>query len=77
MDNTLWVATFGGSVGNLEFVPDIELDSGTKVTNGAAYPLLLSGGIGELDVWVGGSIDIASDQQQGDYTGLFTLSVTY
>ncbi len=77
MDNTLWVATYGGNVGNLQFVPDIELDSGTKVNNGESHLLLLSGGLGELDVWVGGSIDIAADQEHGDYTGLFTLSVTY
>ena len=77
MDNTLWVASNGGSVGNLQFIPDIELDSGTKVINGETHTLLVSNGIGELDVWVGGSIDIASDQEHGDYTGLFTLSVTY
>jgi len=77
MDNSVWVASFGGNVDNLQFVPDIELDDGTKVFNGDSHTLLLSGGIGELDVWVGGYIDIAADQEHGDYTGLFTLSVTY
>jgi len=77
MDNSAWVATTGGAVGNLMFVPDVELDSGTKVTNGDSHPLLLDNGIGKLDVWVGGSIDIAANQEHGDYTGLFTLSVTY
>jgi len=77
MDNSVWVASFGGNVGNLEFVPDIELDSGTQVLNGDSHTLILTSGIGELDVWVGGYIDIAADQEQGDYTGLFTLSVTY
>lgn len=77
MDNSVWVASFGGNVGTLQFVPDIELDDGTKVFNGDSHTLILSSGIGELGVWVGGYIDIAADQEQGDYTGRFTLSVTY
>ena len=77
MDNAAWVATSGGSVDNLEFVPDIELDNGTKIRNGDSHTLQLNNGVGELDVWVGGSIKISANQSPGDYTGRFTLNVTY
>ena len=77
MDNTAWVVNSGGSVDNLEFIPDIELENGTKILNGDSHILQLTNGVGELDVWVGGSIKISASQSPGDYTGRFTLNVTY
>lgn len=77
MNNTSWVAFSGGSVDNLEFIPDIELNSGKKVRAGDSHILQLANGLGELDVWVGGSINISPNQASGDYIGRFTLNVTY
>ena len=77
MDNATWVLTSGGNVDNLEFVPDVELGDGTNIYTGDAARLILKNGIGELDVWVGGSIKISANQEPGDYTGRFTLNVSY
>jgi len=77
MDNIIWVATGTGDVDNLEFVPDVELNNGTRVKNGDSHTLRLIKGIGQLDIWVGGAIKISATQKNGDYTGRFTLSVTY
>jgi hypothetical protein len=77
MDNTSWVLTSGGNVDKLEFIPDVELANGTKINSGDAARLILNNGLGELDVWVGGSIKISANQEPGDYTGRFTLNVSY
>jgi len=77
LDNLAWVANAVGKVDNLEFIPNIQLDSGTKVRNGDSHTLRLVKGIGRLNVWVGGAIKISATQKNGDYTGRFTLSVTY
>ncbi|MCF6268513.1 MAG: DUF4402 domain-containing protein [Melioribacteraceae bacterium] len=77
LDNASWVATGIGKVDNLQFVPNIELDGGTKVRSGDSHPLRFVKGIGRLNVWVGGAIKISATQKNGDYTGRFTLNVTY
>lgn len=77
MDNIVWVATAAGDVDNLKFIPNIELASGTRVRSGDSHTLLFSKGIGIIDVWVGGKIKISSTQKSGDYTGRFTLNVSY
>ena len=64
-------------VDNLKFIPNIELASGTRVRSGDSHTLLFSKGIGIIDVWVGGKIKISSTQKNGDYTGRFTLNVSY
>jgi hypothetical protein len=77
MDNANWAASTGGVVGQLNFTPIIRLDDRTRVRNGDTHTLPLKNGVGELDVWVGGTIKISANQATGDYTGRFTLSVSY
>ena len=48
-----------------------------KLTSGKHYKLSNKGSIGTLDLLVGGSITVAANQPQGDYTGLFTITVSY
>ena len=77
IDNWVWVITYGGTNGQITFTPDVELDDGTNVTSGDLFPLPNVLGVGELKVWVGGSLDIAAAQPIGDYTGQFTITVSY
>lgn len=77
IDNVAWVATFGGTADNITFTPDVELDDGTNINSGDFQILPDVAGLGELNLWVGGSIFIAAPQANGDYTGLFTVTVSY
>lgn len=77
IDNSVWVGTFGGTLDNMTFTPDVELDDGTTVASGDSHALQDAGGTGELELWVGGSLNIAAAQAHGDYTGLFTVTVSY
>lgn len=77
IDNNAWVGLFGGTNDVMTFTPDVELDDATTVTSGDTFPLPDVGGLGELNLWVGGSISIAGTQAHGDYTGLFTVTVNY
>ena len=61
----------------MTFTPDVELDDATTVNSGDSHTLLDVSGVGELNLWVGGSIFIAAAQAHGDYTGLFTVTVSY
>ncbi len=77
LDNRAWVANSIGKIDNLKFVPNIELDSGTKIRSGDSHSLRFIKGIGRLNVWVGGAIKISATQKNGDYMGRFTLNVSY
>ena len=77
IDNVAWIATFGGTADNISFTPDVELDDGTNINSGDFQILPDVAGLGELNLWVGGSIFIAAPQAHGDYTGLFTVTVSY
>jgi hypothetical protein len=85
LDNNTWVGTNGGTTDNLTFVPNVESTAGNNTYSGASS--VISGGsvnltndgsgLGKLYLWVGGSIDVATTTEQGDYTGTFTLTVAY
>jgi len=77
MSNVAWVPSAAASIDELEFVPDIELEDGAKIKNGDSHSLPFVKGIGQLDVWVGGAIKISATQKNGNYTGQFTLNVSY
>ncbi len=77
LDNSQWVSIYGGNTGTLIFYPDVETDDGTKVYSGDSKRLVRYGLLGKLNLWVGGSINIAANQPQGDYRGLFVISVSY
>jgi Domain of unknown function (DUF4402) len=77
LTNTQWVSLYGGTIGNIAFVPNVESSDFKKVTSGKQYKLSNKGSIGTLDLIVGGTITVAANQPQGDYTGLFTITVSY
>lgn len=84
MSNAQWVSQYGGTLGSLNFYPDVvhtgassTYQNPVPIINGGSYQLVNSGGIGLLYVWVGGSIKIFSDQPAGDYSGTFNIMVSY
>lgn len=61
----------------LLFSPEVKQSGGGIIASGDTKILISNGSTGELELWVGGSISIASDQAQGDYVGTFTITVSY
>lgn len=77
LDNSNWVNANGGTSGTLLFSPQVVNNLNNPVINGNAYPLQISGSVAILDIRVGGSITVNAAQPQGDYTGIFIISVSY
>lgn len=86
LNNNEWVTAFGGTNGTLLFTPSVEHTGGSSTYSGAASVSdgnsvalvhLAGSGTGYLYLWLGGSLAIAADQPQGDYTGTFTMTVAY
>lgn len=77
MNNAIWVSLNGGIVGNLIFNPVVVDSQNEPVVSGNFYPLVNNGSTGILDVMVGGSVSVNANQPHGDYTGTFTISVSY
>ncbi len=84
LTNDAWVAANGGNNDVLPFTADVdETGSSSTYTNannvnsGDQVALVNNSGVGNLYLWLGGSIAISADQEQGDYTGTFTMTVAY
>lgn len=87
LNNDSWVTSFGGGTNStMTFTPTMQqtgsesvYSSGTPsdVTSGNSVKLVNVSGVGNLNLWVGGSMSIAADQAQGDYVGSFSVTVTY
>ena len=85
--NNAWNTSMGGGVNDaITFTPDVEetsnepvYASGTPgtVTTGDTETLANTAGTGTLYLWIGGDLAVAADQEHGDYTGTFTLTVAY
>lgn len=82
--NDAWVVSNGGTTDNLVFTPDVDETAGNSaytgannVTSGNTIALVNSSGLGYLYLWLGGSIAIKANQEQGDYVGTFTMNVAY
>ncbi len=75
--NSQWVSLYGGTIGSISFIPDVESIDLKKVTSGKQFKLSNKGSIGTFDLLVGGTITVAANQPQGDYSGLFTITVSY
>jgi len=65
----------------LTFTPDVDysLDNTNNsgdVVNNAVHSIKLNGS-GEVNLWVGGSIDILNSSDAGSYQGTFNISVAY
>ena len=84
LSNVIWTSIYGGTSGTMVFVPNVVhtaasagYENPVNVVSGNSYSLVSSGGTGLLYLWVGGNINIASSQPQGDYTGTFNVTVSY
>jgi Mat/Ecp fimbriae major subunit len=84
LTNDAWATLNSGTSSSLLFTPSVtqtgsssSYTGSSAVTSGNVIPLVNVNGDGNMYVWVGGSLAIASNQAQGDYTGTFTLSVAY
>lgn len=66
-----------GTVTTIPFAPQVVQENGSPVKNGQMIPLFNKGNIGELKLWVGGTIQIEPNQSSGLYSGLFTITVSY
>lgn len=84
LSNAQWVSQYGGTVGSLNFTPNVVhtgsssvFDLPQIVINGGSYQLQEVNRIGILYVWVGGSINIQANQPIGDYSGTFNITVAY
>lgn len=77
LTNTAWVGLNGGTVGALTFIPTVVNLSNSAIISGNFYPLTATGAVGILDLRTGGSMTVAPNQPQGNYTGIFIISVSY
>ncbi len=84
LSNAQWVSQNGGTVGTLSYVPDVVHTGSSSiyqnpfpVTSGSSYLLVNSGGIGVLYLWIGGRINVDSNQPIGDYQGTINITVSY
>ena len=77
LSNSTWVSTYGGSVGSLTFSPVVTNNLNNRLVSGNSYALQSKGSVAILDILVGGSITVGGSQPQGNYTGIFVISVSY
>lgn len=66
---------------NLTFTPEVEQTGKNSTYTGAASLVsgapVSTGDDGKLYIWVGGSIDFGATTEEGEYQGLFSMSVAY
>lgn len=81
---TFGTATLTGGSSTIEFTPNVEHTGNVSnytnpapVTSGGSYQLVNTTGTGLLYLWLGGSLAIAANQEEADYTGTFTMNVAY
>lgn len=77
LTNYEWASKYNGKLDKLTFIPKVELKNTQQISDGTNIPLVKNGQKGELQIFVGGEINIKPKQEVGDYIGLFILSVTY
>lgn len=77
LNNHVWVSNNSGESSTLIFTPDVQLENSSKIKSGDDLILQPNGLIGEVKFNVGGSIKVGGNQPEGDYEGLFVISVSY
>jgi len=84
LDNSEWLSTNGGNLDDIEFIPNVRHTRGNStytgdrnLRDGRTIRLRNVGGIGKLFFWVGGDLEINSNQEIGEYKGTFTITVAY
>ena len=65
----------GGTSGQIPFTPHLIQEAGSDIISGNNYQL--SGTLGILRLYLGGDINISANQPYGDYTGTFTINISY
>jgi hypothetical protein len=75
LNNSQWAGIYGGTNGQIQFTPHVSQENGTDILSGNSYQL--SGTLGILNLFLGGSINVSANQPYGDYTGTFTINVSY
>lgn len=66
-----------GQVTTIPFTPLVTLEDNSIVSSGQTVNLVNSGKVGELKLFVGGTILIEPNQASGFYSGAFTITVSY
>jgi len=66
-----------GTVTTIPFSAQIIMENGSPIKNGQTLVLANKGTMGELRLWVGGTIQIESNQSSGLYSGAFQITVSY
>lgn len=77
LNNSQWLNNKKLVYGELEFKPNMITEEGAIVASGKSILLKPNNLIGEIKLYVGGSINIEATQSVGDYEGLFAISVAY
>jgi len=77
LTNSQWVAANSGQLGTIRFDPNVINDNGKKIKSGKSIRLKRKGLVGNEKLWVGGTLNVAANQPEGDYIGLFVISVSY
>ncbi len=84
LSNTIWANENGGTPSSIMFTPEIVQTGNNsnfvdpiELLSGSSVIPPTSGGTAFMNIWVGGSLNILSNQPQGDYTGTFIISLTY
>ena len=85
LDNNTWVTDTGGTDSTMTFTPNVEQTGGSStysirhtVTSGNSIALVNRQDRKWIFISLGWwTLDIAADQANGDYTGTFTVTVTY
>lgn len=78
LTNYAWVSNHPSQdAGTLTFIPNVLAEKSIPVSSGDNIVLKQNGMIGEIKLQVGGSITLDAKQPEGDYEGLFIISVSY
>ena len=77
LNNSQWLNNKKLVYGELNFIPSMLTEEGEIVASGKSILLKPNNLIGEIKLYVGGSINIEATQSVGDYEGLFAISVAY
>lgn len=84
LSNQSWVSKYGGTASTIAFVPEVKQTGAQStyinpisVVSGSQYVIANNAGLGELYIWVGGTLLINANQAPGGYNGVFSLSIAY
>lgn len=85
LSNSAWVAVNGGTTSTVTFNANTVTGTGSNsnytspvnISSGSGVVLPTVDNSGLLYIWLGGTINIEANKPPGNYTGSFTISVSY